>query len=54
MLGFTSLVPDFLSLGHWATKAKLTNSKKITVNSKTFVPFYSVSNIDYVGLFCPV
>ena len=24
------------------------------VNSKNFVPFYSVSNIDYVGLFCPI
>ena len=29
-----SLVPDFLSLGHWATKAKLTNSQKFTVLSK--------------------
>ena len=33
-LGFTSLVPDFLSQGHWVTKTKLTNSQKITVLSK--------------------
>ena len=46
--GFASLVPDFLSLGHKATKPKLIN--KFTENyglnqSQTFFAlFYSVSN----------
>ena len=32
--GFTSLVPDFLSLARGATKPKLRNSQKITVLTK--------------------
>ena len=49
--GFTSPIPDFLSLGRGVTKINLKIQTKVRSqgNSKTFALFYSVTNKEYLG-----